>query len=227
MNDHLKQYTLPLPHVEAMDAEDFMVTESNRLAVDWLQQWPNWAGRFSALKGPVGSGKTHLLKVWQARSNARLITSADLENKRATEIASETKIIAFDDAEGIAGNPIAEENLFHLYNFINEHEGFLLLASRAAPISWDVALPDLRSRLTTFHTISIALPDDHLLAALLIKQFKDRQIAVNEGVINYILINIERSAEAVHTLVSQLDGKSLELKRPISLRMVQDALTRT
>lgn len=224
MTNRPRQYTLPLPHITAMGAEDFMVAESNKLAVDWLHQWPNWAGHFSCLTGPSGSGKTHLLHVWQARSEARLVTPAELETMRANEIASDTKILALDDADGVSGNTIAEENLFHLYNLIAEQKGYLLLAARTAPTLWDVKLPDLKSRLATFHVVPILFPDDNLLAALLIKQFKDRQVNVSDGVIDYILRRVGRSGEAVQMIVNQLNAISLQDKRPITLPMAKEVL---
>ncbi len=52
-------------------------------------------------------------------------------------------------------------------------------------------------------------PDDALLAALLVKHFADRQVAVPPGLIDYLVPRIERSSAAAEAVVAALDRAGL------------------
>lgn len=127
----------------------------------------------------------------------------------------------FDNADDVAGHSAQEETLFHLFNIVRDMKGFMLLTSRQAPSQWGLQLADLRSRLLASPTVAIAPPDDTLLAALLVKQFHDRQITLSDDVVNYILPRIERSAAAVGRLVEKLDQNSLAEKRGITIALAR------
>lgn len=220
----MRQYPLPLPHHEAMEADDFMVTASNHEAAAWLERWPDWPSHCLAIHGPAGSGKTHLARMWQTRSHARALGVADLETQNLEIALSGTSAIAIDDADKVAGNPAYEEALFHLYNRLGETRGFLLLTATQAPAQWKLGLPDLRSRLTSVPTAAIAVIDDELLSALLIKQFRDRQIGLGMEVVEYLLPRVERSPAAIRALVNALDHASLAEGRRITIAMARKFL---
>jgi len=65
-----QQIPLVLPHAEAMGVDDFQVTDSNHEAVAWIERWPEWPSRGLIICGPTGSGKTHLLNLWQGKAAA-------------------------------------------------------------------------------------------------------------------------------------------------------------
>ena len=215
-----RQYPLPLPHDEAMEADDFMVTSSNREAAAWIGRWPEWPAHCLVIYGPSGSGKTHLAQVWQKQTGARTLNPADLENSR--DETSRNFII--DDAEKIAGHAAQEEAVFHLYNRLREAGKFLLLTGAEAPAQWKLGLADLRSRLTSVPAVAIAAPDDELLSALLIKQFRDRQVALGADVVDYLLPRVERSPAAIRNLVQALDSASLAEGRKITVAMARKFL---
>ncbi len=58
-------------------------------------------------------------------------------------------------------------------------------------------LPDLVSRLNALPVVEILPPDDALLRGVLVKHFADRQIAVAESIISFILVRMPRSMEAL------------------------------
>ena len=70
----------------------------------------------------------------------------------------------------------------------------------------------------------IAPPDDSLLAALLIKQFQDRQLRVGEEVITYLVPRMERSFEAVARIVTAIDTTALARSRPVTVPLVREVL---
>lgn len=219
-----KQYPLPLPHEEAMGADDFMITDSNREAAAWLDKWPDWPSHCLVIYGPPGSGKTHLAHVWQSRAKAQRVQLQDLATQEATSLIHANKILLLDDADKIASDPVAEESLFHLYNNVRDSSGFLLLTAQHAPAQWPIKLPDLRSRLLSIPAIAIAAPDDALLSALLIKQFRDRQIDIGMDVIDYLLPRIQRTPESIRNLVTSLDRVSLAEGRGISIALARRVL---
>ena len=73
-------YTLvfDLPHRAALGAEDFLVSGCNLAAVRLIDAWPGWQDNVQLLVGPAASGKTHLVRVWQALSGAPSLGPSDL-----------------------------------------------------------------------------------------------------------------------------------------------------
>jgi len=219
-----KQYPLPLPHREAMEADDFMVTPSNKDAVAWLDKWPDWPSHCLIIHGPAGSGKTHLANVWQSRSHGKPVTLDALTAEDAGSLITNNRAIVIDDAEKVVGNAAREEALFHLYNLLRETKGFLLLTAPNAPAQWRINLADLRSRLSSVPAVAIAAPDDTLLSALLIKQFRDRQIDISLDVVDYLLPRITRTPASIRTLVTALDRASLAAGRKITVALARKVI---
>ena len=217
------QLTLDLGHRPAMDMADFLVAESNQAAVEWLDRWPDWPGPALAIHGPGGCGKSHLTRVWAARSDALLLGADALAEADLSALPTDRPAVAVDDADKTAG-AAAEEALLHVYNLVREGEGHLLLTGHAAPARWTLSLPDLTSRLKTIPVVAVADPDDPLLAAVLVKLFADRQLAVGAEVIAYLVARMERSLAAARGLVAAIDAASLAQRRPVTVPLVRAVL---
>ena len=220
----MKQIPLSLPHDAAMGADDFLITPSNREAVTWVDKWPDWPAHGLVLTGLSGSGKTHLLNLWLGKSGGRLITVAELTRQNAVALTATTNALALDDADTIAGNPAAEESLFHLYNHLKEIKGFLLLTMPCGVGQVGFALPDLRSRLLTLPATGLGAPDDALLEALIVKQFRDRQITVDSGVVTYLASRAARDAASIRDLIERLDRAALAEGRKITTALARALL---
>ena len=219
-----RQIPLPLPHNEAMEADDYVITACNREAATWVNSWPQWPSHCLLVLGPVGSGKTHLMNLWLQRSHGKTITVDELIAKDAGQLAMSNKIIAIDNADTITGNRTAQENLFHLYNLLRETKGYLLLTCSTPAAEWSSGLADLRSRLLASPVAVIKPPDDELLTMLLVKQFHDRQIEIGEGVVAYILPRIERTGAALREAVTALDRASLAEGKAVSISLARRVL---
>jgi chromosomal replication initiation ATPase DnaA len=110
---------------------------------------------------------------------------------------------------------------------LGERRGHALVAARTAPARWQVALPDLRSRLGAAASIAIEAPDDALLAAVLGKLFADRQLRVPPGVIEYLISRMERSLDAAGRIVEALDRAALVGQRALGIALAREVLEAT
>lgn len=202
--------------------EDFVVADGNREALGWIDRWPDWPAPALSLNGPTGCGKTHLGRIWAARSGAVVLTGTDLDGKSVadlTELAATSPAIVIEAAE-----QTPERGLFHLYNLMRERGGFLLLISAEPPARWSIALPDLASRLRAAPAVAVSPPDDELLGSIILKQLADRQLHAGPGVVQYLVSHMERSAEAVRRVVATLDRRALTERREIDRRLAVDVL---
>ncbi len=200
--------------------ENFYISESNEDAVSLLQRWPNWEGRVQLIYGPKGSGRTHIAHLWRSESRASFVDDSVLKLDFLEEYVSQNPFLIIDDADKITNY----EGLFHLYNLITEHQGYLLLMSETPPKSWDIPLADLASRLQSIPATQLLAPDDGLVKALLIKRFSDEQMKVSENVIAYIVKHIHRSYESIQETSDLLSQKSLEFRRNLTLPLVKKVL---
>ena len=202
--------------------EDFVVADGNREALAWIDRWPDWPAPALSLNGPTGCGKTHLGRIWAARSSAIVMTGADLDGMNVTDL---TSLAATSPAIVIEGAERApERGLFHLYNLVRERGGHMLLISDEPPARWSISLPDLASRLRAAPAVAVAPPDDELLGSIILKQLADRQLHAGAGVVQYLVSHMERSADAARRVVAALDGRALIERREIDRRLAMDVL---
>jgi len=214
------QLVLELPHRQALDAEDFMVSPSNEAALALVEAWPDWPTSAIIVTGPAGSGKSHLVNVWRTRSAASVVAGSALTEGTITAFAAETALAVEDLDRGIAD----ERLLFHLLNLARENKLSLLLTAQRAPGELAITLPDLRSRLRALPHGQIAPPDEGLMGALLVKLFADRQLRVEPHVVAYLARHIDRSTEAVQRVVARVDQLALAAQRRVTRGLASEAL---
>jgi chromosomal replication initiation ATPase DnaA len=201
-----EQLRLKLRTRKANGRAEFIVSASNRAAVDALDAWPAWPGGCVALVGPEGSGKSLLAADWARRAGAQSIAVGAADVSHLTGGA-----ILFEDAD----RGVADETLFHLIT-MSAAGGSLLLTARARPKDWATSLPDLRSRLNALVVAEIEEPDDPLLEGLLRKFFRERSIRPSDDVYPYLIRRIERSIPAAKDVVSRLDELAAAGQREIT-----------
>ncbi len=217
-----QQIPLDLGFRPALGREDFFVAPGNAQAVAWIDRWPEWSAHVLALFGPAGCGKSHLAQVFAARTQARVMSAANLDRAAVGDIVRAHKSIVIEDAE--AG--VDESALFHLYNAVSETKGWLLLTGRQAPARWAVTLADLKSRLSSVQAVRIDPPDDDMMQAVLVKLFADRQIAVTPEVVAYLIRHIDRTFANARQVVDMADHESLAGQRSVSVPLIKNLLAR-
>ena len=208
MSAYPRQLALALDHAESYAREDFLSGASNEAALTLIEAWPDWPARAVALIGPEGSGKTHLATIWAAAAGARVISGRHLGE---TDLpgALATGALVVEDAAAVED----ERALFHLINLAREEGAFLLFTARSAPTLWPASLPDLVSRLRALPVVALDASDDSLLRGVLLKVAADRQLALDDSIVRYLLTRIERSPAAARSAVIALDKEALRQGR--------------
>jgi len=218
-----RQLALALDHAERLTREDFLPGPSNETALATIDRWPDWPARALALVGPEGSGKSHLASIWAELAGARFLSARALELADLPAQLATGALVLEDCTQG----QVDERALFHLLNLVREEEGWLLLTARSQPTIWPTALPDLASRLRALPVVSVSSPDDGLLRAVLVKQFADRQLGVDEALIGYLLPRIGRSFADARSAVATLDREALQRGRPVNRALAAELFRET
>lgn len=218
-----RQLVLDLPARPALGRADFFVSPANAAALAQVESWPGWPGGRLAVVGPAGAGKTHLAHVWAARSGARILPAADVA---AVDLATLPggAALAVEDVDRVGGGREAEVALFHLANHLAAGGGSLMVSGREPPARWALGLADLASRLGAAPVARLEAPDDALLAAVLVKLFADRQLAVGPDLVAWLLGRIDRSFAAAEATVAALDRAGLARRRPVTARLAAEVL---
>ena len=193
----MSQIALPLVWPADPRDEEFVVSPSNERAVHALDRWATWPVMTSLLVGPRKSGRSLLARIFAAKSGGTII----------------------DDAPG---RP--ETELFHAWNRAQEQRQPLLLVADVAPPSWDLQLPDLRSRLSATPLAEIGPPDDILMRALLEREFTRRSLDARPDLIEWLVARIERSHLAVIRCVDALDQEVMERRKRLSIPLARTTL---
>ena len=206
------QLAFDLPVRPALGREDFFVSPSNATALATVEAWRDWPQKKLLLIGPEGAGKSHLVQVWAALSDARVLAASTLAPNRLPEVTA-ADAIAVEDVDG---PDLDETALFHLHNLANEADAAILITARTPPRDWGLQLPDLASRLAAMQVARLERPDDALLRALILKQFADRQLTVSAQLIDFLANRIDRSFAGVKKAVDQLDAEALAEGKPVT-----------
>src|SRR5436190_3294954 len=215
-----RQLAFALPHAESLTRDNFLEGPANEAALTLVESWPDWPNRIMLLAGEEGSGKSHLAAIWAEQSGAR-VASAQAMNAAAVPSALATGALVLED---LKPGGFDERALFHLMNMAREETASLLITSRLAPSAYEIELRDLRSRLRAVPVVLLAPPDDQLFRALLVKFCADRQLAVDESLVGYLVSRIERSYAAARQVVELLDTEALRLGRPVTRALAAELL---
>lgn len=204
------KFTLPVSYAAA----DFILGDANRSAATILDDLSRWPEPVLALVGPSGAGKTHLLHWLMERHQGVLLDAASIGSPPPAPFW------ALDDIAQFKG----EEALVRLMNDCRAGAGKLLLAASEQPSRLVTRLPDLHSRLSAVITLTLAPPDEGMLAALLTKHFTDRQLRVAPEVIAYLVARMERSYEAAAQAAAWLDEAAIASARAVTLPLARQYL---
>jgi len=209
----MSQLPLPLTLPARFSADNFFVSECNTEAYEILLNKKNWQQHALYLYGEKGSGKSHLAHIWSQKEKALFIPSHNISPEKVN------KNSVVEDIEFCS-----EEELLHLFNHCRDIGVKLLMTSSLLPVELPFRLPDLTSRLRACQITTINPPDDLVIANVMRKLFSDRQLLIDDEVINYISARVERTLENVKGMVDKIDGSALAQQKNITIPFVKKLL---
>lgn len=205
-----EQLVFDLPYRTAYGRENFWVAPCNQEAIAWIDRYPDWPEHSLLIYGPAGSGKTHLAALF----SDTVIQAKDLKSDFRPDFQ---KKMVVEDLQDLSD----EEALFHLFNFMQEMGGDLLLTSRTIP---QFQLSDLQSRLNMISKAEIVMPDENVLRAVAHKAFEDRHILVDDMVLDYLSNHLTRSFTFLQQVIERADKLSLETGRKITIPVLKQVI---
>lgn len=192
----MRQIALPLDELRGGASSSLIITLSNATAFAGLGSSASWPRHCAILVGPARSGKSLMARYFGGQVGT-----------------------VIDDAETNAA-----ETLFNAWNRAQESAVPLLLISRWLPADWNIALPDLKSRLGSALLLEIGAPDDEMIEQLLQKQLADRGAAITMDALSYVKRRIERSYAAIESFARAANAMALAENAPVNLTLVKKVL---
>ena len=215
----LNQLLLELDYKSNFNEHDFYLSKSNSNAFNLINRWPDWDKKILNISGEKFSGKSHLANIFKLKSKAFLIKGNEIDNSIFKSIKLHESII-IDDFEECN----QEEILYSIFNLIDQDSKYLLINSLKPINEIKYRLPDLTSRSKNCLYAVIENPDDELLFAIILKNFSDRQIKIENKIINFIISRIDRSYRKIDEFIYKIDELSLKKKKPINLKTIKEIL---
>ena len=77
----MTQQFLKFDFRKTYNLKDYIVDTSNIQAVKWIDKYPNWKNHGLIIEGPKASGKSHLVRLWQKKSNCNIFSSEEVNRE--------------------------------------------------------------------------------------------------------------------------------------------------
>lgn len=197
MSGGREQIALPLDWPQSQGDSRLIVTPANREAFEHFRKWSLWPVKATILTGPGRSGRTLMARSFVERVAGRLIDRAEQAD---------------------------EEELFHAWNAAQESGRPLVMIADWVPPEWDIALPDLRTRIAVTPVARIAEPDDVLFQALIELHFADRGLHIPREALRFMADRLRRDYWTAERAVEAIDRYAIAERARLSLPTVRRAL---
>lgn len=191
------QFALPLDWPQAGDEGRFILSPANREAFEHFRAWSLWPVKATILTGPRRSGRSLLARAFVDRVHGRLFDHAERHN---------------------------EAEIFHAWNAAQDDGRPLVLVTDEVPPQWQIALPDLRTRLAITPVVRIHQPDDELFRSIIRLLFADRGLHIPEEALKYVSERVERSYWMAERVVEAIDRFAIAERARLTLPTIRRAL---
>jgi hypothetical protein len=192
-----EQIALPLDWPQSQGDSRLIVSDANREAFEHFRKWSLWPVRATLLTGPRRSGRSLLARSFVERVSGRLVDQADRAD---------------------------EEELFHAWNAAQDSGRPLVMIVDSVPPDWEIALPDLRTRIAVTPVTRIGEPDDRLFKALIQLHFADRGLHIPAEALRFMAERLHRDYWTVERAVEAVDRYTIAERARLSLPTIRRGL---
>ena len=213
---------LPLA-VQLRDAASFETyfAGPNADAVAMLRDTPGSALLF----GPPGSGRTHLLQaVCRARSGRYWSLATVSELGPGVLLGHQESLLCLDDVDVVGADREWALALLRLLDACRAEGRAVLLSATAPAERMQLALPDLRTRLTALPAFGLRALGDADLLQLLQQRATAKGLELPDDVARWLLNTQARGTGPLLEALEHLDRAALSAKRRLTLPFVQSVL---
>lgn len=221
----MKQLLLKLDTDRPQTLDSFVVGQHAELVallqLFLLRQTGSFGERAAYIWGEHGAGKTHLLRALTTESAVRYLNpDAALAD---FEYSPEATLYLLDDC----GQLNADQQIaaFNLYNQIKEQGGFFVGTGTLPPALLSVR-EDLRTRLGWGLIYQLRDLTDQEKIAALESAAGARGVTIPTDVLPYLITHFQRDMPALSGMLNALINLSLEMKRPITLPFLREAMNK-
>ena len=216
---NLNQLIIKFDYEQNFKDDDFYVSNSNKHIFSLLNQWPRWEKNFLNINGEKFSGKSHLINIFIKKFKGIKLNANSLTDEDLRIIKVHENIIL----ENLDEN-IDEKLIYSLLNIVDVDNKYIIVTSEIPIVDINFSLIDLKSRTKNFLLQKIEKPDDELMFALILKNLSDRQISIDNKLIDFIVKRIDRSYGKISNFIYKIDELSLKRKKPIDFKIIKEIL---
>jgi chromosomal replication initiator protein len=225
--------------------ETYVVGSSNQLAhaaAQAVAQLPSRSYNPLFIYGGVGIGKTHLMHAIGRRLlenfsglNVVYTSSERFMNEMITSIKLDrmslfhrhyrsADVLLIDDIHVLAGKERTQEEFFHTFNELYEHQKQIVISSDSAPNQLPGLVERLRSRFEWGLLVDVQPPDLETKMAILEKRAESDGINLPQDVRIFIATKTKSNVRELEGALTRLVAVSSVTRQPISLAMAHHAL---
>lgn len=194
------------------------------------------------LHGPIGTGKTHLLRAAAAGLRERLdatvfrLSAESWTAELVTHLESDTLenwrqrirgggALIIDDVHELADRPRSLDELFHAMNVLIDAGRQLIFASVRAPTEL-AGFPDrLVGRFSAGLVASLDVADKETRFAILQEKARTLAIEIPDEVVRFLATDSHRPLHNLLAMLTRLDAMSRMEAMPISMEMARRAVS--
>ena len=184
-----------------------------------MDSWPKWEKNILNIHGEKYCGKSHLSEIFLNKNKGVILKSDKIKPDYEKSLRYYENIILDDLNE-----KINENILFSLINFVDYNSKYLLINSITPFNRMNFKLKDLSSRAKNCLDAKIEKPDDELIKVLISKHLSDKQININNKLVEFATKRITRSYGKIFEFIYKIDEISLKKKKSIDQKTIKEAL---
>jgi len=223
----------------------YVVGSSNQLAhaaAQAVAKMPSRSYNPLFIYGGVGIGKTHLMHAIGrslldnfAGLNVVYTSSERFMNEMITSIKVDrmsmfhrhyrsADVLLIDDIHVIAGKERTQEEFFHTFNELYEHQKQIVISSDSAPNQLPGLVERLRSRFEWGLMVDVQPPDLETKMAILDKKAESEGITLPQDVRIFIATKTKSNVRELEGALTRLLAVSSVTRQPITLAMAHQTL---